>query len=190
MISVSEHNGAQPNNHAFATSKNHGNTALNRRVPSKRPPLSPRPPVKKPGQPRAMPAPLKAAVIMLIPFLLVQFIGARLFIVPLIGYYLVNVALYLINGYLAGGFYFSAHRKLHPFAKTEVVKDGAAAGLTLSIVGWIVYALLALLFNLGHISLGAGVIGLNLIICGPLDVIAGLLLGASGAKLYENLNRL
>ena len=134
---------------------------------------------------KKFPDPLIIALQMLIVSGLLNILNSFFFEFSWIFVYPLQILIYIITGYRAGAAYFATHKHLPYKAKPKAVQDGAVAGLTLSILGWLVTLIVA--FITGFFTIGitwfSGTV--SLLICGPGDVIAGLFLGALGAKICE-----
>ena len=120
---------------------------------------------------------LKASMIVVVGLIVMQVINVMTVGISLIVFYPIQLVIYLGNGALA------AH-----FAKQEGfddvwVQQGALAGLTFGIIEWVIYAIL--ISVLGAITLGLGWFtgGIACLICGPLDILVAVGLGAFGALL-------
>jgi len=124
---------------------------------------------------------MRAGLIFLAPLLFFKMLTA--FIPDWFVYlYIVIGLLYLFNGYLAGSFYVEImrHNLANNHAKNLAVQKGAAAGLFLSILGWILFAALMITVQLFGVDVEFAV---ALFLGGLIDVVMALLLGALGGKL-------
>ncbi len=76
-----------------------------------------------------------------------------------------------------------------PFLRqSEAVKNGAAAGVLLSILTWLIN--LVLIFLLGLLTLGLAWTGiLGCVVCGPVDLTTAAIAGMLGASLFEKFWR-
>jgi uncharacterized membrane protein YfcA len=161
-----------------------------------RTPTPPRPPVRaSPKQPtwapggalnsrtqkRQHPA-LRAALTLLIPWLVIQLTGALLFQFLPNPVQIVLLLLYFFNGYIAAGFY-KEGVKIDKQMQTHCVQAGAAAGLTLSIGGWIILAFLLLIMS-NFLMFFNG----SAIYCvGPIEILMALLVSALGGSANRRL---
>jgi hypothetical protein len=129
---------------------------------------------------------LKAALIMIIPIILVQVLNAFVFNILSIYLYPIQLICYLVGGILAARFFADSLHFVRPRnLRDQPVKNGAIAGLTLGIVNLAFQILFMVVLNL--VSFGLSIFGsVTYVICAPLDILLALLLGALGGKLFDN----
>jgi hypothetical protein len=130
-----------------------------------------------------LPAVLRAALLAWAGILVLQIVNVLTVGVSLIVFYPLQGLLYVAGGALAAHFaYEDVYQR--DIAQTDIVREGAGAGLVLSILSWLAYAVL--IFVLGVLSLGAGWLGcLSFAFCLPGDLAVGAALGALGAWLFQ-----
>jgi len=127
---------------------------------------------------------LRAAITLLIPKFFLYYINSRIISLSLYLFYPIYTCIYIICGYLAAGFYkkmIDEHgRFINP---NNMIKAGAAAGLTLCVISWII--LLILVFGF-HIQLFSAlwIASYGITFCFPVEFLLSLFLGAAGAKIY------
>lgn len=130
---------------------------------------------------------LLAALIMLIPIVVLRLLNAYVFFDSLWSVYLYPVQLvcYLVSGVLAAKFFASSLHYVRPRnLNDQPVKLGAGAGLTLGILNLVLSIIFVLTMSL---TFYGGIFGkVSAVVCGPLDVFLALLLGALGGKLFDN----
>jgi hypothetical protein len=138
----------------------------------------------------SMAPPLKAGLIFIIPLLIVQILNAlvfshvRWFLYPLPLLYILQPIIYLLCGYFAAQFFSQRiFRQQGKRMRSEYVKNGAAAGLVLSICTWLIDAFLILLVGFSALAV-PWTNGYSIVLCGPLDILLALFLGAAGGALY------
>lgn len=128
---------------------------------------------------------LKAALIMMIPIVIVQVLNAFIFNTNPLYLYIVQLICYLVGGILAAKFFADSLHNVRPRnLRDQPVKNGAIAGLTLGIINFLFQILF--IFVIPKISF-TGLFGsVTYVICFPLDILLALLLGALGGKLFDN----
>ena len=133
---------------------------------------------------RKFPPPLRTAFIFIIPFIIIHFLIA---IFPEAWYFYMASALILVfSGYVGAGLYSETiFHKHHNRIKSESIKNGVASGLVVSIVGWILFALLFLILSaIGVMQMVAYDTGVAVLIALPLEVLSAVLLSAFGAWVH------
>lgn len=128
---------------------------------------------------------LKAALIMMIPIIIVQVLNAFIFNTNPLYLYVVQLICYLVGGILAAKFFADSLYNVRPRnLRDQPVKNGAIAGLTLGIINFLFQVLF--IFIIPKITF-TGLFGsVTYVICFPLDILLALLLGALGGKLFDN----
>jgi hypothetical protein len=136
--------------------------------------------VSKPKWPPA----LQAALTFLLPMVVLRYISNIFF--PGIWWLLILCVVYMLAGYTAGRLYaLSIYHARVRRAASNAVQQGAGAGILLFILGWICYALLAVLVKI-FVPYTAITQGEVLMICGGFaEFLAALGLGAFGASRYK-----
>jgi hypothetical protein len=139
----------------------------------------------RPNQSGLHPA-LKAALIMMIPLILLYVLDAFVFPIAFFIFYPIEWIIYIICGNLSARFFADSIHHVRPRnLADQAVKMGAGAGLTLGILSLIF--LLVLTFALQLTVLQIAWFGtITIAICAPLEVIIALCLGALGGKIFES----
>jgi hypothetical protein len=140
-------------------------------------------PYRPQGPLDSLPPVLRAAVLVWLGIVLLQILNVFTVGVSLLVFYPLQGLLYVAGGVLAAHFaYEDVYQR--DIAGSDILREGAGAGLVLSVLSWIAYAVL--IFVLGVLTLGAGWLGyLSFVLCLPGDLAVGALLGALGAWLFQ-----
>ncbi len=132
---------------------------------------------------------LRSALYLLAPFLLFKLVAV--FLLPDVGEVLLwillilHVILYFVVGLLSGGWFQntilqSKRIKTQTWLQRQTVAKGAAAGLTLSIGGWLVFALILIVISLFPQGEEVALYGASMALVGLVEIFAALLLSALG----------
>ena len=130
---------------------------------------------------------IRSALIISIFVVIVQLINAFtlgfsfLAMAPVLGF------LYLVNGILAAKYYYDDRfHRVRRGRSTQAVRQGSIAGFAQSIISWVIYGVIG--FLLGLVTFGVGWVGfVGCLVCGPADMIIGVLLSSLGAWLFEKV---
>ena len=134
---------------------------------------------------RKPPIPLRVLLILIIPLSIVHLING-VFLSSFYSFFSVLfLIIYFIAGYIGGNHWFADHPKYRHGAKPQAVREGAACGLTLGVMNFLLLVIFVIVF--GFVSSGLSMIfgGVNVILCAPGEIVSSLILGAFGGWISE-----
>ena len=138
-------------------------------------------------KPQGMHPALKAALLLMIPIAIMQVLNAYVLDILPIYLYPIQLICYMVGGWLAARFFAETLRFVRPRnLRDQCVKLGATAGITLGIINLVFSILFAIILDATEWGTFFGTLTSTFLICAPIDILFGLLLGALGGKLFDH----
>jgi hypothetical protein len=134
---------------------------------------------------RKLPIPLRVALILVWPVLIIQILNVIFFLSPYGWFSLGLLLVYFVAGLIGGNLWFADRPRLVHNAKPRTVQEGAACGITIGIISFLIMLVIFLLVGAVTYTVGWLFGGVSVIFCAPSDIIVSLVLGAFGGWVSE-----